>query len=447
MKTTTIITISFLVILSFWGCSRFLEEKSDLQLAVPQTIQDNQALLDQENGIVRNTASSGEFSSDNIHFTDPDYNALAHEENKRLYTWQPDHVSPSSDFGNDWQYCYAAIFTANSVLHNIETYHIENAENVQGQALALRASRFLDAAQIWCPAYSSETANADMGLPLRLDPDMNLPSQRATVKETYHQIIQDLEQAIPLLPATQTAPTRLSKAAALGLLGRTYLYMGDYGNAVHYTEKALSLHNTLLNYNTLNPADAYPIKDLNKEVIHLTTFRRTGFPKQPNVTDSLYQTYANNDLRKVIYFKLNNNGEVLFKGNYTGSASNITGIATDELFLTAAESYAHLNQVPAAMKLLNDLLITRWKTGTFVAFRAATKNEALDLILRERRKELLFRGIRWADLKRLNRDGANILLSRTVNGENYTLPPNDLRYAIAIPEEIITMSGMPQNKR
>lgn len=447
MKTITIISISFFVMLSLGGCTRFLEEKSDLQLAVPQTIQDNQALLDQENGIVRNTASSGEFSSDNIQITDPDYNALAHEENKRLYTWQPDHVSPSSDYGNDWQYCYGAIFTANSVLHNIETYHIQNAENVKGQALALRASRLLDAAQIWCPAYSRETAGSDMGLPLRLDPDMNLPSQRATVQQTYNQIIEDLQQAIPLLSPTQTAPTRISKAAALGLLGRTYLYMGDYGNAARYTEMALSLHNTLINYNTLNPADAYPIKDLNKEVIHLTTFRRTGFPRQPQVTKSLYQTYADNDLRKVIYFKLNNNGEALFKGNYTGSASNITGITTDELFLTAAESYAHLNQIPTAMKLLNDLLITRWKTDTFVEFSASTKKEALDMIHRERRKELLFRGIRWADLKRLNRDGANITLSRTVNGQNYTLPPNDLRYAIAIPEEIIAMSGMPQNKR
>lgn len=446
MKTTTVITISFLVMLSLWGCNRFLEEKSDLQLALPQTIQDNQALLDQENGIVRNTASSGEFSSDNLQLTDPDYNALPHEENKRFYTWQPDNVSPSSDFGNDWQYCYAAIFTANSVLHNLETYHIENAENVKGQALVLRASRFLDAAQIWCPAYSMETPGKDMGLPLRLDPDMNLPSQRATVQETYNQIVQDLQQAVPLLPPTQTALTRISKAAALGLLGRTYLYMGDYENAALYTEMALSLHNTLINYNTLKPADAYPINDLNKEVIYLTTFRRTGFPKQPQVPISLYQSYADNDLRKVIYFKLIN-GEALFKGNYTGSATNITGIATDELYLTAAESYAHLNQIPAAMKLLNDLLVTRWKTGTFVDFRASTKEEALDIILRERRKELLFRGIRWADLKRLNRDGANIKLSRIVNGQNYTLLPNDLRYAIAIPEEIIAMSGMPQNKR
>ena len=66
---------------------------------------------------------------------------------------------------------------------------------------------------------------------------------------------------------------------------------------------------------------------------------------------------------------------------------------------------------------------------------------------RKRRKELLFRGLRWADVKRYNREGANIVLSKTVNGKTFLLPPNDLRYAIAIPEDIIGMTGMPQNDR
>ncbi len=57
------------------------------------------------------------------------------------------------------------------------------------------------------------------------------------------------------------------------------------------------------------------------------------------------------------------------------------------------------------------------------------------------------RGLRWADLKRLNRDGANITLTRTVNGQVFTLPPNDLRYAIAIPENVIEIGSIQQNPR
>ena len=69
------------------------------------------------------------------------------------------------------------------------------------------------------------------------------------------------------------------------------------------------------------------------------------------------------------------------------------------------------------------------------------------LILLERRKELLMRGLRWMDLKRLNMEGAAITLTRTVNGQVYTLPPNDLRYALPIPEDVIAISGMQQNPR
>lgn len=93
------------------------------------------------------------------------------------------------------------------------------------------------------------------------------------------------------------------------------------------------------------------------------------------------------------------------------------------------------------------LLEKRWIPGTFVPFTAANQQEALDIIRDERKKEMLMRGTRWSDLKRYNRDGANITLTRTVNGKQYELPPNDLRYAVAIPEEIIKISGIPQNPR
>lgn len=57
------------------------------------------------------------------------------------------------------------------------------------------------------------------------------------------------------------------------------------------------------------------------------------------------------------------------------------------------------------------------------------------------------RGLRWMDLKRLNKDSANIILTRQVNGQTYTLQPNDLRYALPLPEDIIQITGMQQNPR
>lgn len=439
-----------LALVVFTGCNRFLEEKSDSNLAVPMTLEDNQALLDRLTDVLSNFASSGMASSDEMYLSDADFNAMEYQEDKRLFTWQNDNVSTNQGVGNDWAYAYSGIYISNAVLNNLETYAIAGAENVRGQALALRAIRYLDAAQIWCPAYNKVTADKDLGLPLRLDPDMNIPSVRSSVKQTYDQILEDLHEAVKLLPVKQVAATRPSKITALGFLARTYLFMGDDEKALSYSLEALSLQNSLLNFNNLNVSASYPIENMNVEVLLRATMRISGPVRfaVAKVPVSIYQSYHVNDLRKAVFFRLSSNGEVTFKGNYTGgSAGKLTAITTDELYLIAAEAYAKTNDISNAMKMLNSLLITRWKTGTFVPFTATTKEAALQIIKEERQKELLFRGLRWADIKRYNRDGDQITLTRTVNGQTYTLPPNDPRYAIAIPEDIIALTGMPQNPR
>lgn len=443
--------LSALMILTIQtGCSRFLDEKSDSTLAVPVSLEDNQALMDRLSDVTINFASSGLASCDELYLSDADFDAMEYQEDKSLYTWQKDYVSTSQGAGNDWYYTYKGIYISNVVLNNLESYAIPEAENVRGQALAMRAIRYLDAAQIWCPAYYNAKASTDLGLPLRLDPDMNIPSQRSTVKQTYEQILKDLQEAVNLLPVKQVAASRPSKVTALGYLARTYLFMGDYQKALNYALQALSYQNTLVDFNTLNVTESYPIKDMNSEVLLRTTMRISAPVRfaAAKVTDTLYQSYHANDLRKSAYFRINANGDISFKGNYTGgSTGKITSVAVDELYLIAAEAYAQTNDITNAMIMLNNLLIKRWKNGTFIPFTVGSKQEALIIIKKERCKELLFRGIRWADLKRYNRDGANITLTRTIHGQTYNLPPNDLRYAIAIPEDIIALSGMPQNPR
>jgi len=71
----------------------------------------------------------------------------------------------------------------------------------------------------------------------------------------------------------------------------------------------------------------------------------------------------------------------------------------------------------------------------------------LQLILRERRKELVMRGIRWTDIKRLNLEGANIVLTRKIGADTFTLLPNDLRYALPLPESLLEVSELIQNPR
>ncbi|HTH31212.1 MAG TPA: hypothetical protein VL946_07665, partial [Lacibacter sp.] len=100
-----------------------------------------------------------------------------------------------------------------------------------------------------------------------------------------------------------------------------------------------------------------------------------------------------------------------------------------------------------ALAALNTVLTKRWKTGAFVPLITTNNQQVLEWVLAERRKESAFRDLRWMDLKRLNREGAGIQLQRKIGSEDFILMPNDLRYAMPIPEDIILMTGMPQNPR
>ena len=425
------------------SCEKYLDEPSNKSLSVITDMNDLQALLDNYGSLNYTGASSQEISADDYYITDADWASLTYDTNQRMYTWQKENLFRTGGNGNDWNNLYRIVYYANTVLEKIKDTERTAAnraawDNIKGQALVFRAVSFLDAVQIWGPAYDQASGAGDKGIALRLESYFNLPSVRASVKQSYEQIITDLKAAVPLLPASQVSVLRPSKAAAYGLLSRTYLWMREYEKAGLYADSCLQLSNKLMNYNSLKPADTYPVKSLNAEIIfeRAAAYGEVLAIGRAKIIPALYLSYAAADLRKSIFFKTNAGGSIDFKGNYLGSTGIFTGLATDEMYLTRAESYARAGKTPEAMADLNTLLLNRWKTNEFKPLTAAGADAALKLILNERRKELLIRGLRWMDIKRLNREGANIALNRTVNGQNYTLAPNDPGFALPLPEDI-----------
>jgi len=308
------------------------------------------------------------------------------------------------------------------------------------------------ATSLWCLAYDQNSASTDLGIPLRLDPDINKPSKRASVQQTYDQIVNDLNKAIALLPVTPLHVFRASKPAACGLLARVYLFMRKYDSCFHYANMGLQLKSDLLDYNQVSQNADFPFADFtfsnNPEIIFGSyTAVRQLLGSRAKIDTVLYQSYNDNDLRKWCYFKDNGDGSHSYKGSYSGQVSLWNGIATDELYLMRAECYARMGKTDLAMQDLNTLMVNRWKQGTFKPFKATTSDEALEILLQERRKELVMRNIRWMDIKRLNKEGAGIILKRIVDGHTYSLPPNDPRSALAVPEDIVNLFGIKQNPR
>ncbi len=438
-----------------YGCGPFLDAKPDKKLAVITTLEEAQSLLDNDTYMNMRMPSAGEMSADDYYISSADYEGWYSDPEKRTYTWERDHLfDPSS---NDWFSIFRCVFWANTVLESIgpldkQTNATATWNDIKGQALYYRARSFLDGSFIWAKAYDPATAQEDLGLPLRLDPDFNMPSIRSSVKETYDRIVQDLEEAITLLPIAPVHRMRPSRPAAYALLARTYLAMRMYDEAGLYADSCLRLYSDLMDYNDINAVNidgAFPFGRFNDEVLTVGSMYMPGllYNNVAKIDTLLYGSYDANDLRKEAFFQENGDGSVGFKGSYDEWAALFTSVATDEVYLIRAESHARAARVGEAMEDLNTLLAKRWRAGTFVPLVAADANEALDIILNERRKELLMRGLRWMDIKRLNIEGRNIVLTRKIGEREYVLPPNDLRYALPIPEDVIVMSGMTQNPR
>jgi hypothetical protein len=226
--------------------------------------------------------------------------------------------------------------------------------------------------------------------------------------------------------------------------------MRRYDKAAMYADSSLKLYNTLLDFNTLNGSATFPVPVFNPEVIMHSTMH-TRYLNLSNtrarIDSILYTSYAANDLRKTIFFRSYGDGTYAFKGSYNGSINLFTGVATGEVYLMRAECFARSGNVTDALNELNALLRKRWKTGTFIPLNAPTPQAALSLVLTERRKELIFRDLRWMDIKRLNREGAGITPTRSINNQVYTLPPNDNRFALPLPNDVVNISGMQQNPR
>lgn len=433
------------------GCKKYLDEKSDKSLVVPSSLQDVQSLLDNYDAMNATYPYVGAQGDDDFFITDSYFNTLS-VTNQNNYIWSKDALNK-----NEWTYMYRIVMASNLALETLDritpsTATIADWNKLKGSALFYRAYAFFQLAQYYAGPYDKTTAAHKLGIPLRLNTNVNEKSIRSSLENTWQQIVRDLKEAIQLLPVQNTQVYRPSKAAAFGALARAYLAIEDYTHAGDYADSCLQLNNTLINYNNLNASASNPFTRWNAEVIFSSVCLGASMLGVNNwKCDSvLYQSYGQNDLRRTCFFKTNTGNVYGFKGNYDGTTASsfFNGIATDEMYLIKAECLARNNKVNEAMNTLNDLLVTRWKVATFVRFTASDAYQALNIILTERRKELVLRSTRWFDLRRLNKDVRFAkTLTRKIGGQVYTLPPNDNRYTHYIPLDVIAITGMQQNER
>jgi len=452
LSRITFFTFFLMFNLFFTACKKYLDVKSDQKLSIPSTLEDFQALMD-GNTIMNTSYSSGaEMSNDNFYLIEETWKGLTNIPAKNLYIWEPVTTNRA-----DWTGQYRLINQANLVLDNIDNKVYDESQlaaykKAKGAALFFRSYGYFNLAVNFTQYWDSTNAINMPGLPLRLHSEILSPTVRTTLKETFDRIESDMLEAVQLLPVEVQFKTQPSKAACFAHMARVYLYKKQYQNALAASNSSLSLYSQVIDYNSVDSTAAIPFQRMNAEVLLYTKISGgSSLSNSGTIIDSnLYKLYEVSDLRKKLFFSKRSGEGYSFKGSYLAELTPVafTGPTTAEVLLMKAECAVRLGDIQSALQAINLLLINRYRKNQFTPIAIQDPDNLLKLILDERRKELIFRGQRWADLKRLNTDSRfAITLKRVIGSLVYELPPGDLRYTFLIPEDVIKMSGIVQNQR
>ena len=183
------------------------------------------------NCYVRHYMQMSEFPADNIclsaHTTDPLYEATAYMMNDGL-----------KNVGTLWMIAYKVIYMTNTV---IETLDESNQESHQllGEAYFMRGLMHFHLVTLFAKPYTLGRDN--LGVPLRTSTASD-ETKRASVGQVYDQVVLDLRKAADLMGPSRGNAGYPCKDAALGVLSRVYLYMGEdgYDNCIATVEEALN---------------------------------------------------------------------------------------------------------------------------------------------------------------------------------------------------------------
>ena len=458
MKKLPLYIITSLLVLS--GCTKFLDIKPKNKF-IPLTVADYENMLN-SGTIVNYGDYFWDLLSDDAFLPEGEPGNLYTKQSlwgRKIYTFNP---SPYDQNANDylWSEGYKRIFYFNTIINNImdATEGTEaNKKSVRAEALLGRAMEHLQLVNVYAQHYDAATAATELGVPIALIADINAKFTRNTVKEVYDQVISDANAAIADLPEKhKLTKFRACKAGGYAALARTYLFMGDYANALKYADLEISLQGELTDMNSYKIIIPGPFPNVpgaplgwtdipdaqnNPETIVARHFLRPfGLGMDVCASPELTALFSNDDKRWTLYYAdgwppappynymTRYQVKLFLRGDYY---NNYLGVP--EMYLTRAECYARANNLGKALDDVNKLRANRITPEAYKAFTPADFNndaeKVLRFVLEERRRELAFTGMRVIDLKRLNKEARfQKAVKHTAEGTEYELQPGSNNY-------------------
>lgn len=448
------------------GCNDYLDIKPKGE-KIPTTVSDYETLLNYES-VQKVSDTYPAYLTDDVFLPDvaegtatPGLNSVD-QSIRNLYLFKKEVFGDAQDDGF-WFASYNRIYYYNTVIDNIMNADGSDEQqklSIRAEALISRALEYLYLVNGYAKHYDVRTAESDPGVPLILDEDISKKNLvRASVKDVYAQILSDLQTALPNLPVQAKGNAfRASKAAGYGVLAKTYLYMGNYAEALKAANEVLEINNSLLDlkkYAVVKPQSSIGRTNVpqdidNPENIYIKFAPYVyGLSSKVFGSDELISLFSEDDMRLQIYFTKNFRNIPTNKYVWAPYLRANLAVSSPEIYLIAAECEAREGSVERAMSLINKLRDNRIKNNTDIV--ATDRNDALQKVLEERRRELAMSGmVRYIDLKRLNQGSqfAKTVTHITSEGTS-TLEPNSPLYVLPIPAKVMRFNknSMQQNER
>lgn len=183
------------------------------------------------NTYIRHYFQMSEFRGDNMTLsgrtTDPLYEAYTYSDNATL-----------RNNNYYWFVAYKIIYGANSNINAIPTGASTESDHMKGENLFMRAIAHFHLVTLYAKPYSCGRDN--LGVVLRTSTDCS-ETKRATVGEVYDQVVADLIEAAELMKngSRRGDAGYIGYDAAMALLSRVYLYMGENDKVLEITNQLL----------------------------------------------------------------------------------------------------------------------------------------------------------------------------------------------------------------
>jgi hypothetical protein len=343
---------------------------------------------------------------------------------------------------NALQLCYKNIYTynviANGVMNSVEGTEARK-KAILAEARISRAWMHFIAAQMFSKPYNKEIAETELTLPIVTKANTFAGSyERATMKEYYDFIINEMEESCPELEDRPNHNMRVYMTAGYALLGKMYWMIGEYEKALKPLRIAYERSKNeaksffLQDFNNLQAkygyreltaaeiqkaqgttnTDLLPYTYANPEVLWVkqnTCFSMGLFYFTSNGTityyfkPECYSLFDDYDLRRnLIPTKDINGNTTLYPVGCIRDGSVNYGVSLAEVYLALAECEARKGSETNARKVLTEFRANRMLKGhEEIPAKIQTKEQLVRFCLDEQRREFMGRENRYYNIRRL----------------------------------------------